>query len=106
MILKQYDIYEFDLRTCISDEELPQKVIQGAILSPDVMNEVLRTVVFAPICSSCTSMPTTFKIDEFNLIRLDQISTVNKKRATKKVGSVDKSQIPKIKQVLKEMLVE
>ena len=106
MILKQYDIYEFDLRQCISDEELPTKVINGAVLSPDVMNDVLKTVIFAPVCEKTTAMPTTFKIDEENFIRLDQISTVNQKRVTKKIGSIDKSQLPKIKQIMKEMLID
>lgn len=105
-MIKQYDIYVFDLRECLSDEELPEKVLEGIILSPNVMNEVLRTVIFAPMCKRCKTTPTTFKIDEENFIRLDQISTVNQRRITKKIGSVDKSQLPKIKQVLKEMLVE
>lgn len=106
MKIKQYDICEFDLRECISDEEIPQKLLKGAIISPDVMNEVLRTVIFAPLCTQCKEMPTTFKIDESNLIRLDQISTVNKKRIVKKVGVVDKSQIHKITSIIKEMLVD
>lgn len=106
MIIRQYDIYEFDLRGCISDEEIPEKLLIGAVLSPDVMNEVLRTVIFAPICTKCKEMPTTFKIDETNLIRLDQISTVNKKRVVKKIGSIDKSQIYKITSTIKEMLVD
>lgn len=105
MQLKQYDIYEFDLRECISDEEIPQKVLKGAVLSPDVMNEVLRTVIFAPLCSKCNNMPTTFKISEFDSIRLDQISTVNQKRVIKKIGSIGTTQIQKIKSTLQEMLI-
>ena len=105
-MIKQYDIYEFDLRECISDEEIPEKILTGAVLSPDVMNDVLRTVILAPICLKCKGMPTTFKIDEKNYIRLDQISSVNQKRIIKKVGSIDKSQIHKIKSILKEMLVD
>jgi len=106
MTISQYEIYEFDISKAIKGDEMPENIIHGVIMSPDVMNKVLKTVIVAPLSNCCALTPTTFLIDENIRIRLDQISSISKKRITKFIGKIDKSQIPKIKDTLNEMLIK
>lgn len=106
MDITQYHIYEIDLSNTIKDDEIPEDIIQAVVLSPNDMNEILKTIVIAPICDKCALTPTTFLIDKEIRIRLDQISAVQKRRVRKYLGQVDKTQIPKIKNVLNEMLIK
>lgn len=108
MHIKQYEIYEIDLTNTIKDEELPENLVHAVILSPNEMNDVLKTIIIAPLtsCEHSAVTPTTFYIDEKIKIRLDQISSLAKKRLKNKIGDVSFSQIPKIKNVLNEMLVK
>lgn len=106
MDIIQYSIYKIDLTNTIKDDELKENIIYGVVLSPNEMNEVLRTVIVAPLCNKCAITPTTFLIDITNRIRLDQTSSITKKRFIKCIGEVDKSQISKIKSVLNEIFVK
>lgn len=108
MKINQYDIYEIDLSDVINDDELSEDRIEGVILSPNVMNEHLKSVIMAPLsnCNSCDSTPTTFKIDKNKKIRIDQISSLSKKRLIKYIGKLPELQINKIKNILSEMLVK
>lgn len=105
MDIKQYEIYRIDLTNAIKGDELPEDFIDAVVLSPDVMNELLKTIIIAPISTCCALTPTTFLIDEKTRIRLDQISSIPRKRFKKKVGEVDSSQLQKIKDTLEEMLI-
>lgn len=105
MQIKQYNIYEVDL-TNPSKSQASKKIVNAAILSPDVMNDVLKTVIIAPLSKCCAITPTTFLINEDTRIRIDLISSIPKKRVLKSVGKIDSSQIPKIKDVIDEMLVK
>ena len=107
-MIKQYNIYEINLDGTIRDDIIPDNIIAGVILSPDVMNDCLKSVIIAPItsCPNASVTPTTFFIDKNNKIRLDQISSLSKKRVQKHLGEVSISQLPKIKKVLNEMLVK
>ncbi|WP_321311250.1 type II toxin-antitoxin system PemK/MazF family toxin [Halarcobacter sp.] len=106
MDILQYHIYEIDVSGAIKGDEMPENVIYGTILSPNEMNDILKTVIIAPMCDKCAITPTTFLINEKTRIRVDQISSLPKKRITKYIGKLDISQIPKIKKTLEEMLVK
>lgn len=105
MEIKQYHFYEIDLTNSTENSRFAD-IVYGAVLSPNEMNEVLKTVIVAPLCNHCSITPTTFLIDEITRIRLDQIMTVEKSRITKRIDQLDNSQIPKIKNVLNEMFVK
>lgn len=106
MKIEQYLIYEFDITGAVKGDELPENIIYAVILSPNEMNDILKTVIMAPLCNKCAITPTTFLIDEITRIRLDQISSLPKKMIKKYIGKVSTSQIPKIKKVINEMLVQ
>ncbi len=83
MDITQYHVYEIDLTNTIKDDEIPEDIIQAVVLSPNDMNEILKTIIVAPICNKCALTPTTFLIDKETRIRLDQISAVQKKKSKK-----------------------
>ena len=106
MEIKQYHIYEINISNTIKGDEIPEDIIYAVILSPNEMNDILTTIVIAPLCNSCAITPTTFLIDDQTRIRLDQISSLPKKRITSYISQIDISQIPKIKNILNEMLIK
>lgn len=108
MNIQQYHIYELDLTNTVKDEEVPENIIHAVILSPNEMNDILKTIIIAPLttCENSTVTPTTFYIDSNTKIRLDQISSLSKKRVKDHIGKIATSQIPKIKNILNEMLVK
>lgn len=79
MDILQYHIYEIDVSGAIKGDEMPENIIYGTILSPNEMNDILKTVIIAPMCDNCAITPTTFLINEKTRIRVDQISSLPKK---------------------------
>lgn len=108
MEIKQYHIYQLDLANTVKDDELPEDKVHAVILSPDVMNEALRTIVIAPLLinSKEEDTPTTFSIDKNTKVRLDQISSLSKTRIEKYIGKISENSILKIKNTISEMLVK
>ncbi|MEX0967725.1 MAG: type II toxin-antitoxin system PemK/MazF family toxin [Bacteroidia bacterium] len=76
------------------------------ILSPDEMNNTLRTVMVAPMTTTLRNFPsrvrTTFQGTQGD-IALDQIRAVDKKRLVKKLGSITAITGEKVLAVLQEM---
>lgn len=106
MEIKQYNIYEVNISQNKKIVNPQYDIVYGVILSPDVMNNILKTVIIAPLCNQCAITPTTFLIDNKTRIQLDRISTINKTQITKFIAPLDNSQIPKIKNTINEMLVK
>lgn len=79
------------------------------VISPEEMNDNLATVIIAPMTTKSHNYPTRVKVvfqGKTGWIVLDQIRTVDRKRLVRKAGSIDGSTILRIKEVLKEMLVD
>lgn len=108
MYIRQYHIYEIDISNTIRGDEMPERIIKGVVISPNEMNDVLKTVLVAPLseCEKCAETPTTFKINDEYKIRLDQISSSPKNRIIEHVGKITSHQSKKIKNVIVEMLVK
>lgn len=62
------------------------------VISPDEMNQHIKTLIVAPMTSKVRSYPTrvlvTFDGREGNIV-LDQIRTIDKSRLIKKLGTLD-----------------
>lgn len=99
--IKQYNIYEFNLFHFNGLDE----IIYGIVLSPDEMNKSLLTVIVAPLCNQCAITPTTFLIDDITRVKLNQLTMLPKKCKTKKIDTLNSSQILKIKKTMHDMLV-
>jgi mRNA interferase MazF len=103
----QYDVYLINLNPTIGREI--KKTRPCLVISPDEINDNLQTVTIAPMTTKSHDYPTRVRVDfqdRTGWIVLDQIRTVDKKRLSKKLGSIDKKTIQKVKAVIKEMLVD
>lgn len=107
MEIKQYEIVLINLDPTIGSEM--KKTRPCCIISPNEMNQYLRTVVIAPITSSSKSYPTRVEIKQSKTkgwIVLDQIRTVDRSRIIRKLGKLTPDEIERVKKIIKETYVE
>lgn len=107
MDLNQYSIVLVNLDPTVGSEI--KKKRPCVIISPDEMNEFLRTIVIAPLTSKSKDYPTRVKIKQNNTdgwIVIDQIRTIDKQRITKVFGKLSEKEIEKIKLIIKETYVD
>ena len=107
MEITQYKIVLVNLDPTIGSEI--KKTRPCVVISPDEMNRYLRTIVIAPMTTKSKKYPTRSKIKhekKTGWIVLDQIRTIDKKRVLKVLGSASKSEIRKIKEIIKETFVD
>jgi len=107
LVMEQYSICLVNLEPTIGHEI--KKTRPCVIISPDEMNQHISTIIIAPMTTKSHSYPTrvplTFK-GKKGWIVLDQIRTVDKRRAIKKIGKLSPNKIAEVKNVINEMLVE
>lgn len=76
------------------------------VISPDEMNQHIKTLIVAPMTSKVRSYPTrvlvTFNGKEGNIV-LDQIRTIDKSRLIKKLGTLDTKTASMVLQTLGKM---
>lgn len=76
------------------------------IISPDEMNQNLRTVIVAPMTTTLRNYPsrvkTTFRGKNGEIV-LDQIRTIDKGRISRKLGSIHSGTATKVLRLLQEM---
>ena len=107
MEIKQYQIILVNLDPTVGSEI--KKTRPCVVLSPDEMNNHLRTVVIAPMTTSSKKYPTRVEIKHDNKIGwivLDQIRTIDKQRILKDLGKLSRSEIKEVKAILKETFVD
>lgn len=107
MEIGQYEVFLINLDPTIGHEI--KKTRPCLVISPDEMNSNIQTVIIAPMTTKSHDYPTRVKIkfqDKTGWIVLDQIRTVDKRRLVKRLGRITKSQIDRVKGVIKEMLVD
>lgn len=107
MEIRQYQIILVNLEPTVGSEI--NKTIPCVVISPDEMNNHLRTVVIAPMTTSSRNYPTRFEIKHDNKIGwivLDQIRTIDKQRILKDLGKLSRPEIKEVKAILKETFVD
>jgi len=104
MKFDQYDIVLVNLDPTVGAEI--KKTRPCVILSPNEMNYSIKTLIIAPMTSKLRDFPSRIKINDNSFIVLDQIKTIDKKRAIKYLDKLDKRNILSIKNIIKEMLVD
>ncbi|KAA0991968.1 type II toxin-antitoxin system PemK/MazF family toxin [Dyadobacter aurulentus] len=105
MVIKRYDVYWISLDPTQGSEI--SKIRPCLIVSPDELNQYLRTVVILPITSTIKNYP--WRVDctvqnQKGSIAADQIRVVDKSRLGSKIGNLSAIEIKKLKQVMQEML--
>ena len=83
-----------------------QKTRPFVVISPNAMNEFLRTVIVAPMTTG--SKPAAFRIPvtfqgKQGLVLLDQITTLDRSRLTKRLGELESTTLIQTLQTLQAM---
>lgn len=107
MELEQYAIVLVNLDPTLGSEI--QKTRPCVIVSPNEMNKYLNTIVISPMTTSLKEYPTRIPVnhnDKIEMIAIDQIRTIDKKRIIKVLGNLNKSEIKLTKDVIKETFVD
>jgi len=107
MEIKQYQIFLVNHDPAIGSEI--RKTRPCVVISPDEMNNHLRTVVIAPMTTSTKNYPTRVEIKHDNRIGwivLDQIRTIDKQCILRDLGKLSKPEIKEVKAILKETFVD
>src|SRR5215813_307693 len=104
MEMKQFEVYLVNLDPTVGSEI--KKTRPAVIISPDVMNKNLNTVIIAPLTSTLKNYPSRvkslFKRKNGEIV-LDQIRAVDKIRLNKKLGTLPPQTADDIKKVLQTM---
>lgn len=104
--MKQYDILLVNLDPTIGHEI--QKTRPCVVISPNEMNNFVKTLIIAPMTTKSHKYPTRIPLsfqEKQGWIVLDQIRSIDKKRVLKKIGKLKPREIQQIKTTLEEMLI-
>lgn len=105
--MNQYEVVLVNLDPTIGGEI--KKTRPCIIVSPNEMNEVLKTVIIVPITSNKKKYPSRVLITKGaikGMVAIDQIRTIDKQRVVKMYGRITTSASVKIKDIINEMLVK
>ena len=105
--MKQYTLVTVNLDPTVGSEI--KKTRPCIIISPVEMNLPLKTAIVAPITSNPSKSPTRVRINQKGIkgsIALDQIRTIDKRRVINEKGIGSTRLAQKIKDVLREMLID
>ncbi len=106
-LVNQYEIYWVDLNPTIGSEI--NKVRPCVVISPNVSNSWLNTVLVAPITSTIRRFPMRLQITlsgKKSQICLDQMRCVDKIRLGNKMHLLNQKNILEIKSLLQEYLID
>ena len=104
MAVNRFEVYLINLDPTVGSEI--KKTRPCLVISPDEMNNNIRTVIVAPMTTKGRSYPTRvgcrFKGKSGQVV-IDQIRTIDKVRLVKKLGRLDKRSAEKVLDILAEM---
>jgi len=105
--INQYHIYLVNLDPTVGHEI--KKARPCLVVSPDEMNRHLKTVMIAPMTTKSHEYPSRVALrfeGKQAWIVLDQLRTVDRISLVKELGKLDIRHIRKMKDVVREMLVD
>jgi len=105
--INQYDIVLVNLDPTIGSEM--KKTRPCVVLSPNVMNKYLQTIVVAPMTSSSKPYPTRVEVKHKVIkgwIAIDQIRTIDRIRIVKRFEALTEKEFEKVKNVIQETFVD
>jgi len=107
MEVSQYQIVIVNLDPTRGSEI--KKTRPCVVISPNEMNNHLKTLVIAPLTTSLTNYPTRVKVNYQNKkgrIVVDQIRTIDKSRVVSLSSTLSKKEIENLKQIINETFVK
>lgn len=103
MGVKRFEVWLVNLDPAVGSEI--RKTRPALIVSPDITNKHLHTVIIAPLTSTIKPYPTRVTCvfqKKHGQVVLDQVRTIDKIRLVKQLGKMDE----KTNRVVCELLVE
>lgn len=104
MVIQRFEVFLISLDP--AKGSAIQKTRPCLVISPNEMNDHIRTVIVAPMTTKGRSYPTrigcTFQGKSGQIV-LDQIRTVDKTRLVKKLGTIPPEAQGKVLKTLQEM---
>lgn len=105
--INQYEVYWISLDPTQGSEIA--KTRPCVVVSPNEMNQYLRTVVVIPITSTVKMYPWRVQCmvaDKHGSVATDQIKVVDRSRIGSKISSLSRPEIKELKEVLHKMLID
>ncbi|HYK76130.1 MAG TPA: type II toxin-antitoxin system PemK/MazF family toxin [Daejeonella sp.] len=105
--IQQYEVYWISLDPTQGSEM--SKTRPCVVISPNEMNQFLRTVIIAPITSTARTYPWRVECiisGREASIATDQIKTIDRTRIGSKITKISKKEIAALKDVLQKMLID
>ena len=104
MVVSRFEVYLVRLDPTEGSEI--KKTRPCLVISPDEMNQYIRTVIVAPMTTKGREYPTRIPVEfqgKHGQVVLDQIRTVDKTRLVKQLGKVSSATQEKVLRLLGEM---
>jgi mRNA interferase MazF len=102
--MRRFDVYLTNLEPAYGKEM--KKTRPTVIVSPDVMNQHIGTVIIAPLTTRSRKYPSRVNIT-FNRkkgqIVLDQLRVVDKRRLFKRLGKIGRRNADRVLDILRDM---
>ena len=104
MVIRRFEVFLVNLDPTIGSEI--QKTRPCLVISPDEMNQHLRTAIVAPMTTHGkqypSRIPCTFR-SKSGFVVLDQIRTVDKSRLVQRLGRLDRKAAKQVLERLAEI---
>lgn len=104
--IKQYEVYWISLDPTQGSEM--SKTRPCVVVSPNEMNQFLKTLIIIPITSTIKSYPWRIQCmisGKQGSIASDQIKAVDRARIGSKISALSKTEVSELKDVLQKMLI-
>ena len=105
--MHRFDVFLISLDPTVGHEI--NKTRPCLIISPDEMNNILATIIIAPMTTKNRKYPTRVPIDflgKHGEIVLDQIRTIDRTRLVKKLGTISTSEARAVLDVLQKLFAD
>jgi mRNA interferase MazF len=102
MVVLKKEVWTADFSPSIGSEI--NKIRPCLIISPNLPNRYIDTVIVVPLTSTIKEFPSRVNCKFLNRngqIMIDQIRTISKKRLIKKMGEIDSETIKEVYEVIK-----
>ncbi len=105
--IRQFEVYWINLDPTVGHEI--QKTRPCVVITSNEMNELLGTVIVAPVTSTLRNLPFRIDVkllDKKGQVALDQMRAIDKSRIINKITEIEDSAAQEILQKLSEMFAE
>lgn len=107
MVIRRFSVWKVNLNPTKGSEQAGYRPV--VVVSPDSMNDNLRTVIVAPMTTRLRGWPTRVPISHENKkgeVALDQLRTIDKARLSLAMGDLISTHHNQVLSVLADMFAE